>query len=522
MSYVRFTAYDKRMKRISRIDFGVIAGIAALYGLLTFGGMTKWSIWFDEAFSAYLMRFDMAGIMHYTAADVHPPFYYLVLKLWTLVFGTSDLALRSLSATTILAAITIVYLFVKQVFGRKAALMSVTLLSLSPLLIRFGQEARMYGLVVLITTLATWLFWALHHNPTKKKWYAYGVLVSIGMWTNYFTAFVWIAHWAWRLMVIDGGKKLSKPVMKKFFSREFVVAHVIAVVGFLAWIPFLFMQFSTIQAAGFWIGPVDIDTLTNFLTDNMMFLDHYEVTGWLAVLVMATLAVVIYLFTKKLPDFSGERRSALLLFILTGIVPIAALFILSLWPFRPLFMDRYLLPSTLWLVVSTAIMLSLVVKDRRINRLSSIGFTLVAVTFSIGIYNVYTIGNFNRSTWETMAVKPVMKQLQATGPGVPVLANSPWSFYEAIQYDTSENPVYFVGEYSPYGSYNMLRDSDFRKIQNLEDFAKQHSRIWYIGLYRDDKPRMPAGNWRVLKQLKGPQTRKDSGTTYAYLLERVD
>lgn len=81
MSNIIPTAYDGRMKSITRTDFGVIAGIAALYGLLTFGGITRWSIWFDEAFSAYLMRFDMGGIMHYTAADVHPPFYYLVLKL---------------------------------------------------------------------------------------------------------------------------------------------------------------------------------------------------------------------------------------------------------------------------------------------------------------------------------------------------------------------------------------------------------------------------------------------------------
>lgn len=522
MSNIIPTAYDGRMKSITRTDFGVIAGIAALYGLLTFGGITRWSIWFDEAFSAYLMRFDMGGIMHYTAADVHPPFYYLVLKLWTLLFGTSDLALRSLSATAILAAIIAVYLFVRHVFGLRAALMSVALLALSPLLIRFGQEARMYGLVVLITTLATWLFWVVHQNPSRRKWVAYGVLVSIGMWTNYFTAFVWAAHWLWRLLYIGEGKKLSKPTMKQFFSREFIIAHVVAVVGFLAWIPFLFIQFSTIQAAGFWIRAVDIDTLTNLLTDNLLYLDHYEVIGWLAVLVMTIVSIVVFLYVKKLPEFSSEKRSALMLFILTAVVPIAALFVLSLWPLRPLFMDRYLLPSTVWLIVTAGIVLSLVVKDKALNRLSLVGFSLMILAFGIGAYNVYTIGNFNRASWETMAVKPVMEQIQASKPGVPILTDSPWRFYEAIQYDTPEHPVYFVNEDTPFGSYNMLRDSDFRKIYDLEDFVSQHDKIWYIGLYHDDKPHMPAGNWRVLKTIKGPQTRKSSGTTYAFLLERAD
>ena len=43
---------------------------------------------FDEAFTFQLVRDNnMLGIIRDTAADVHPPLYYLIVKLFTTVFG---------------------------------------------------------------------------------------------------------------------------------------------------------------------------------------------------------------------------------------------------------------------------------------------------------------------------------------------------------------------------------------------------------------------------------------------------
>jgi len=37
-------------------------------------------------------------MLRLTALDTHPPFYYLILKMWGNLFGWGELALRSLSA----------------------------------------------------------------------------------------------------------------------------------------------------------------------------------------------------------------------------------------------------------------------------------------------------------------------------------------------------------------------------------------------------------------------------------------
>ena len=63
--------------------------ILTVFSGVVLGNMTRWSVWFDEAFSVYLARFNIAEIVHFTSLDVHPPLYYWLLKGWTVIFGHS-------------------------------------------------------------------------------------------------------------------------------------------------------------------------------------------------------------------------------------------------------------------------------------------------------------------------------------------------------------------------------------------------------------------------------------------------
>src|SRR5438874_2453036 len=51
----------------------------------------------QEAFSWRLTSYPSAEVVQRTAADVHPPLYYLLLKAWVLLCGDSPGALRSFS-----------------------------------------------------------------------------------------------------------------------------------------------------------------------------------------------------------------------------------------------------------------------------------------------------------------------------------------------------------------------------------------------------------------------------------------
>ncbi len=505
----------KKQDALSRKDIVILGVGLVTFAVLAIGNMSRWSIWFDEAFSAYLLRYNFIDIARYTASDVHPPLYYWLLKLWTLVFGEGIIAIRSLSLVFIMSAIVLAYIFVRKYFGALAAGLSVGLLSISPMLIRYSEEARMYGLIVLIATAATMVLVEATIHPTRRKWILYGVLVSLGMWTHYFTAIIWLTHWVWRFAV--RGKYAST---KRFFNNEWVFTHVVAVALFLPWLPFMVKQMGTVQLTGFWIKDVSVDSLTNFLTNSLVFLEHGDVKKWLAVLVLVTIVTSVYLVIQARRSMKNDKRPLFDLLISMSIVPVIVLFVASLPPLRPSYVERYLLTAAFWsmMLLAVAIAYGLRKPSKKSYAAVMAPFVLCMI---IGAINVYQYGNFNRNANEASVTKDAIAMIQASGAGSqPILAESPWRYYEAIYYDTPKNPVYFEAtDDVTYGSYDMLRYSDYRKIGDLESFAKAFPRIWYMGSWQDGKQHTPKGNWKVLRELTAPTPVAGSGTVHVFELQ---
>jgi hypothetical protein len=67
--------------------------------------LTKSSIWHDEGFTMWIIRYNPIEIISKTIRDVHPPAYYLMAKIWTFVFGDSVFAIRFLSLLFSIATI---------------------------------------------------------------------------------------------------------------------------------------------------------------------------------------------------------------------------------------------------------------------------------------------------------------------------------------------------------------------------------------------------------------------------------
>jgi uncharacterized membrane protein len=509
------TSLFHRREQLTARDYWFFGGAIALYVALTLGNITRWSIWFDEAFSAYLMRFDFFDIARYTANDVHPPMYYWLLKAWTSVFGTSDLALRLPSLLMIAASIVVIVLLVRKLFSINAARWTALLLAISPLLVRFGEEARMYSLALLITSVATYVLVSVTERPTRKKWLAYAVLVSLGMWTHYFTALVWLAHWVWRWSVRREYKNA-----RKFWTKEWILAHVGAIALYLPWLPFMAHQLGTVQGTGFWIQPVTADTPVNSLTNVFLYLDHGDVKNWFALLFVGALGAVGWLAWRYAPKLHKTYPSGWKLILALAFVPPLLMFVASLPPLRPSYIDRYILPALTWMIVGIAVLVAAHVSQRD-RRTWLVAGALIA-TLGVGVYHVYQYGNLNRNATpiEAQSVKQVVADIaQKDSSDTPIVADSPWRFYEAVQYDSSKHQVYFVGQDDvTYGSYDMLRDSDFRKISDVNDFAKKHGAIWYIANWYNDEPRTPKGSWRVEQTIVGSTPVAGSSVTRAYKL----
>ena len=485
-----------------RLDVLFLSLALAVFLAITLGNITNASFWFDEAFSSYIIQFNFVEIANYTATDVHPPLYYWALKLWSELFGTTELALRSLSVAFGAATIAVTYFTTRHLFGRKIAAVALVFLALSPMLIRYSDEARMYTVAAFLVVSATAVLIKATSSNQKRWWVLYGVLVSLGMWTHYFTAIVWLAHWAWRAIATRQLGKKGKEFQRAFFTKNWVIAHIVAVGLFLPWIPPMFAQLTVIQSSGFWIGPVGADTLTSYMTNVLFYLDHGQAVGWYGAALAVIVTMLAVLGVRLYRKLGKKQRQSYLLILVLAIVPVLILAIVSLPPLRSSFVERYLLPATIGFSLLAGVTLTLgMAKLKSIWRVIAIG--IIAVSMLVGVSNVYEYGNYNKNSGTKVATGEVVKEIQRRAkPGEPIITNTPWVFYEAIFYNTSEHPIYFIDadtEYI-YGSLDMLKYNDQHKIKDIAAFSAKHPTVWYMGYTQESSLKAPVSTWEEVQK----------------------
>ena len=125
-------------------------------------------------------------------SDTNPPVYYLCLYIWTLLFGTSDVALRLLSIACSLACLPLLVGISSRTGGKEAVFASCVLFAFSPLAIYYSTEGRMYSLLWLFVLTTTWASLLAQERLGGIAIYALWVLASVaGFLIHYFFLFPW-------------------------------------------------------------------------------------------------------------------------------------------------------------------------------------------------------------------------------------------------------------------------------------------------------------------------------------------
>jgi mannosyltransferase len=481
-------------------DWWFIVGGLVIFATLSLITIVKSSFWFDEAFGAYMIRFNFIDIARYTGADVHPPVYYWLLKLWSLLFGSGELALRSFSVFFGGIAIFLGYVLVKRLFNKNAARISLLFMVISPLFIRYSQEARMYTLVAAIAMGATLVLTYAVKSKKKAPWVWYGILVGLGMWVHYFAAIVWIAHWVWHA---DNVRRIAKKgeFWRKLFDKNWKLSLYVAIGVFLPWLPIFVVQSLVVQVAGFWIPPVTPGTPLNFMTNVIYYLDLGETTGWLTLGFVTLLLAIGVLAFRVYKSLGKDEQQSYRLILALAFVPMILLFAISM-VVRSMFIDRYLITSALAIAMFIGITLAYGHKILRVRwRYAIVGLAVVMMGF--GIYNVYRLGNYNKNTHESNQTRQIVQAaMKQAKPGEPIIAVTPWIFYEEIPYETNQHKIYFIKptDYR-FGSLDMLKYSDAHKIEDISQFAKEHPTVWYVGWIGQGDLKAPYSNWKELRQI---------------------
>ncbi len=126
------------------------------------------ALWYDEACS-WATSTDGAGIMHNLLhVDLqHTPLYFVLLKMWMKMFGQSEVAMRTLSL--IFGALTVPFSYIVGLKISKNAFFSAMICAVSPLLVLFSAEVRMYSLVVFLVLLSIYFLIDFEQKGDKKS-----------------------------------------------------------------------------------------------------------------------------------------------------------------------------------------------------------------------------------------------------------------------------------------------------------------------------------------------------------------
>jgi uncharacterized membrane protein len=134
----------------NRLAWAGVALATLVGGVLRSWELEAKTLWLDEAFSLWMAGHAPADLIRWVIRiDHHPPLYYWLLHEWIARVGSSAAAARGLSALAGTLAIPVFYAAAVRLAGRRPALVATALVALSPFLVRYSQEARMYGLLTL-------------------------------------------------------------------------------------------------------------------------------------------------------------------------------------------------------------------------------------------------------------------------------------------------------------------------------------------------------------------------------------
>lgn len=122
----------------------------------------------------------------------HPPLYFVLLKSWSYIFGSSELALRSFSLCCGLLSFLVLFnVFRRKSTNKYAAWGVLIMLIFNPFLFYFFTEARMYALAFLLATLSFryWLDCQENRKLRSKEFLCFCLSAIALLYTHYYGLF---------------------------------------------------------------------------------------------------------------------------------------------------------------------------------------------------------------------------------------------------------------------------------------------------------------------------------------------
>ena len=322
----------------------LLIGVVGLAFALRVAGLDFQSLWRDEVDA---IRFATAAWDDLLRMFVDPgqngPLYYLALRPWLYLAGLSEYALRFFSVFFGTLAVPLVYRIARRLFPSlpSLALLAAALVTLSPYLIWYGQEGKMYSLVLALVLISMDRYLAALERGGWHRWLLYVAFTGAAMYAHLIAVLMVPVQICVFFLV---GDKTRKTRWKGWLVSTGVLL--------LPYVPLLRWQLPLVlkpEDTGYKFVPLH-DMLISLLSSYSLG-PISGTLGWTAAFFLVLLFAAGWLWRSH-----RSRLASLCILACWLCVPVLSFFLLTL--VRPMYTARYLifiLPAYLILLAAGAV-----------------------------------------------------------------------------------------------------------------------------------------------------------------------
>jgi hypothetical protein len=322
----------------TRKSFLLLSLIVCLFVALRLWRLTTYGLWFDEAFSHLLARLSWSGLIKAVVSDVvHPPLFYLLLKIWIAIGGESLLWLKLLPVTVAVASILPLLLLCSELnLSAVETNTALFLIAVNAYLIQNAQELRMYSLLTFFMLSSLWLFVRLVGGKGRRSPLLAGLFVAnlLLVHTHYF---------GWLVVGVEGLYLL-------FSKREHILPLSLTVAAliicFAPWayaVSHAAVEKGGLEANLFWVSPPRLaDVAGYFASLNGLFFIRRTTSLGLILFCIP----LLYWAWKTLQEPKRSSSETFRLLAACSFLP-AIFTILASYLIRPVWAGRFLIISAL-------------------------------------------------------------------------------------------------------------------------------------------------------------------------------
>jgi uncharacterized membrane protein len=308
-----------------------------------------------------------------TQSPEHAPLYFILARLWGQQWGSSVIALRSLSVFfSLISIVALIWLCWELFFSLHIGWLAGGLLAVSPFFIAYAQEARPYSLwtLMLIVTNGA-LLRALRLN-TISTWSGYAVSLVILLYTSLLSVFVALGFsiYGWALTK-RRRQEQTTPAMNN--QHRFFWFNGLGLCAFSPWLFVVISSWQTLQSNTTWMREAMDGWVMLGIWGYSLAVLIFDVPVSLDVSVSTLIKVAIALIVLGLMAYAfytlflvRSSRVWLCVVLLSVPTPLILIGLDLLFKEQASTAARYLIPCHLGILIAIAHLF-----DMKINRLGS-------------------------------------------------------------------------------------------------------------------------------------------------------